>query len=259
MNEHIKSEEGVYGDSWRTLHGGYFSDPAVAAPLVEKVHGLARESGVDTIIDLGGGVGSVLSLLRAAGIDAGVALVNLDDSDLQLRAARKDGVSCVHRSVDSFLRREVGPEEGHFLFMMRSVLHYFGNDGLRPTLRHLRAQTQAGEFFVHQSASFRRQQDADCLNELYRMMRTEKWYPTVDFLCACLRAEGWEVLEVLPGPPLPLTSGELARRYELGAADVARIGERLHRNGTMSADVFTSTDDGFCAFLHYWIYVCTPA
>lgn len=254
----IKREESVYGEPWKTLHGGYFSDPLVAAPLVQKVHGLACASGADTIVDLGGGTGSVLSLLRADGVDPGISLVNLDDSDIQLETAKKDGFSCVRHSVDSFLRRELGPEEGRFLFMMRSVLHYFGKDGLRPTLRHLRDQARTGEFFVHQTASFRRQQDADCLNELYRLMQTQKWYPTVDVLCECLRAEGWEVLEILPGLSLPLTSEELTRRYDLAPADLSCIRERLRPARADSDDVFTETDHGFCAFLHYWIYVCVP-
>jgi hypothetical protein len=62
--------------------------------------------------------------------------------------------------------------------MMRSVLHYFGKDGLRPVLRHLRAQAKPGEYFIHQTASFERVRDANCLNNLYAMMRTQKWYPT---------------------------------------------------------------------------------
>ena len=259
MNKQIKREEGVHGKHWSVLHGGYFSDPVVAAPLVRRVQELAGKSGADTIIDLGGGIGSVLSLLLAEGVDRGVSLVNLDDSDIQLGAATRAGFSCIRGSVDSFSRRDVGHEEGHFLFMMRSVLHYFGEDGLRRVLRHLRTQAEPGEFFVHQTASFRRRQDADCLNELYKIMRTQKWYPTVDFLCECLRAEGWQVLEVLPGLPLPLTNEELMQRYDLSQTELLRICERLSHNPLVSEDVFKKTDDGFCAFLHYWIYVCTPA
>ena len=58
MNEQIKREECVYGKHWNALHGGYFSDPVVAAPLVRRVQELADKSGVDTIIDLGGGIGT---------------------------------------------------------------------------------------------------------------------------------------------------------------------------------------------------------
>jgi hypothetical protein len=200
----------------------------------------------------------LLSLLLAEGIDRKVSLVNLDASDTQLEAATKAEFSCVRGSVDSFSRRDVGNEEGRFLFMMRSVLHYFGEDGLRPALRHLRAQTRPGEFFVHQTASFRNQRDADCLNDLYKIMRTPKWYPTVDFLRGCLQDEKWQVLEVLPGMPLPLTNKELLQRYNLSQAELLRISDQLPLAHPVSDDVFKKTDDGFCAFLHYWTYVCTP-
>jgi hypothetical protein len=259
MNEQTKEKEGVYGKRWNTLHGGYFSDPAVAAPLVQKIQELACQSRPDIIIDLGGGSGCVLSQLISAGLECEASLVNLDDSATQLDVARDAGLSCVRGSVDSFSRPDVGFEHGHFLFIMRSVLHYFGEHGLRPVLRHLRAQAKAGEFFVHQTASFGLLQDANCLNELYRMMRTQKWYPTVDFLCECLRAEGWRVVEVLPGLPLPLTSADLIKRYDLDRADILRIRDRLSQNFRVSEEVFKKEGDTFCAFLHYWIYVCTPA
>lgn len=260
MNEQIKREEAVYGKQWDLVHGGYFSDPLTAAPLVRKVEEFASKSGTNVIVDLGGGSGFVLSRLLANGIERGVSLlVNLDDSAIQLEATTGTELSCVRGSVDSFSRRDVGPKDGHFLFMMRSVLHYFGQDGLRPVLRHLRAQARPGEFFVHQTGSFSDQQNADCLNELYQMMRTKKWYPTVDFLCECLRAEGWQVLEVLPGVPLPLESKELMQRYNLDKADVLRITRQLPRDSLVSEEVFKKTKDSFCAFLHYWIYICTPA
>jgi hypothetical protein len=259
MNQQIKREESVHGAHWGALHGGYFSDPVVAAPLIRKVKEIADRSGAATIVDLGGGIGSLLSLLLKAGVDSGVSLVNLDASDTQLTAATRAGLTCVRGCVESFSRRDVGPEEGRFLFVMRSVLHYFGEEGLRPVLRHLRAKAQPKEFFVHQTASFRHRQDADCLNELYRIMRTPKWYPTVDFLCECLRDEGWQVVEVHPGLPLPLTSEELMRRYDLGPAELLRIRDRFSQPPLVSEDVFKKTHDGFCAFLHYWTYVCTPA
>lgn len=258
-NDQIEREEGVHGERWSKLHGGYFSDPEVAHPLIRQVQTLADASGVDTIVDLGGGTGSLLSLLFAEGIDDSISLVNLDASDSQLEAATSAGLSCVRGSVDSFSRRDVGPEEGNFLFMMRSVLHYFGEDGLRKVLRHLRTQMQTGEYFVHQTASFRHQQDADCMNELYQTMRTTKWYPTVDFMCECLKDEGWQVLEVLPALPLPLTNEELRDRYDLSETELLRINDQLSRHPLVSEDTFKKTDDGFCAFLHYWIYICTPA
>ena len=256
MNEQIKREECVHGENWRAVHGGYFSDPAVAAALVQKVAELAAITKPNMIVDLGGGIGFVLSQLLAAGVQPGVSLVNLDDSAVQINGVKETGLSCVRGSVDSFMRRELGSEEDSFLFMMRSVLHYFGEDGLRPVLRHLRTQAEPGEYFVHQTASFRRQEDADRLNDLYKMMRTEKWYPTVGLLGECLQSEGWHVLDVLPAAPLPLMDDELLQRYGLDQADISRITERLSRHPLAPEDVFQKTEYGFRAFLHYWIYVC---
>jgi hypothetical protein len=259
MNRQIDREAGVHGERWSQVHGGYFSDSVVADPLVRKALELASRSGADTIVDLGGGIGTLLSMLRATGVTPGTSLVNLDASAAQLEVARETGISCVQGSVDSFSRTDVGSDAAHFLFVMRSVLHYFGEDGLQAALRHLSAQIRPAEFFVHQTASFRRQEDADCLNTLYRMMGTNKWYPTVDFLCTSLRDEGWKVVEVLPCLPLPLTSDELAQRYSLDQKTMSRIRDQLFRSPIVSEDVLNETDDGFCSFLHYWIYVCTPS
>jgi len=258
MNRQIEREEGVHGKRWSMVHGGYFSDPIVAAPLVRKALELASISRADTIVDLGGGIGTLLSMLRAKGIKHETSLINLDDSAIQLDVARETGISCVHDSVGSFSRNDVGSEAAHLLFVMRSVLHYFGEDGLTQVLRHLYAQIRPGEFFVHQTASFRRQEDADCLNNLYRMMRTKKWYPTVDFICKCLRDEGWQVVEIIPCAPLQLTHDELAQRYNLDQTTMLHIKDQLFHSPIVSEDVLKKTDDGFCVFLHYWMYVCTP-
>ena len=194
MNDQIDIEKRFHGIVWNSVHDGYFSDPGIAGPLVEKVRIMARTSKADTIIDLGGGTGSLLSCIRAAGIGPDVSLLDLDDSPVQLDAARSAGFTLLRASVDSFSRHEIGSEGGRCLFVMRSVLHYFGKEGLRPVLRHILAQTRPGEYFIHQTASFRRQEDANCANTLYKMMGTKKWYPTVAFLRKCLREEGWKVL-----------------------------------------------------------------
>jgi O-methyltransferase involved in polyketide biosynthesis len=158
--------------------------------------------------------------------------------------------------VDAFSRNDLGSEQGRFLFMMRSVLHYFGQKRLCAVLGHIRSQARPGEYFVHQTASFSRQEDAACLNEIYRMMGTKKWYPTCDFLCQCLKNEGWQVLEILPGFSLPLTGCELKKRYKLDQRDILRIKKRCSQNFQVPSEVFESTEENFCAYLHYWIYVC---
>ena len=256
MSDAIKREEAIHGKKWGGFHGGYFSDPAIAAPLVGKILEWAGRSKANAIVDLGGGTGYLLSRLQAGGIEPGVSLVNLDDSDKQLEAAKENGIACVRAAIDQFSRRDLGPEERQYLFMMRSVLHYFGEAGLSPTLRHLRAQAKPGELFIHQTASYEHSRDADCLNALYRMLKTTKWYPTVDFLKSRLTDEGWQVLEVLPAPALPLSSSDLAERYNIDPATMLDIGRILSREHSVPADVLSKKEDAFCAYLHYWIFVC---
>jgi hypothetical protein len=252
-------EQVIYGESWDAFHGGYFSDPTVAESLVRRILDATVASKARVVVDLGGGTGYVLSRLHAGGIGPEVVLVNLDSSNVQIAAARNPGFTCIRGSVDTFRRSEVGPQCERFLFSMRSVLHYFGKEGLGRTLRHIRAQAKPGEFFVHQTASFRDQRDADGLNTLYQMMGTQKWYPTVDVLCQCLEDEGWNVAEVAPVQPLALTSEDLARRYGLDPADLSRIGGRLARDFPDCHAAFLHESGGFRAFLHYWIYVCSAA
>ncbi|MEI6810272.1 MAG: class I SAM-dependent methyltransferase [bacterium] len=259
MNSLIQRETAVHGEAWHSIHGGYFSDPVVAAPLVSKVAALAAESRAERIIDLGGGNGYMLGQLKAAGIGAGVKLINLESSEPQILAAARACFDCIRGSVDAFSRSDFGAEDTRHLFTMRSVLHYFGKEGLLPVIRHVRRQTRPGEFWVHQTASFQRVADAGCLNTIYSMMKTSKWYPTTGVMKNYLVNEGWNVLEVLPCEPLPLTSASLAMRYGLSVNDVADIREQLAADVQVPDNVLTFTDNTFCAYLHYWLYVCTPS
>jgi hypothetical protein len=255
----IQREAAIHGATWGTFHGGYFSDPAVAAPLVGKILEYAGASQAEAIVDLGGGTGYLLSRLRACGLGPDVSLIDLDESARQLESAGKSGLACVRAAVDQFSRRDLSPGEKRFLFMMRSVLHYFGEDGLPTTLRHVRAQARPGEFFIHQSASFQDGPDAEFMNALYQLMQTRKWYPTVAALEAALTHAGWRVLDVRPGPALPLLSADLGARYGLDRDAMRHISRTLSGNHPVKPGVFEKQGDDFCAFLHYWIYVCTPA
>ena len=256
MSEAIRREEKVHGAKWESVHGGYFSDPAVAAPLAEKAKELIEATGAEAVVDLGGGTGYVLGRIRAAGVGDGVAMTVLDGSAAQLAAARAGGFAAVKGAVDAFARGEVVPEGKRALFTMRSVLHYFGEAGLGRTLAHLRRQAREGEYFLHQTASFARREDAECLNELYREMGTGKWYPAVERLEETLAAGGWRVAGKWPAAPLRLASEDLAKRYGLGAEELERIERHMERHSGVPADVFARTGEGFEAYLHYWIYAC---
>ncbi|NCA81359.1 MAG: hypothetical protein EOM72_01245 [Opitutae bacterium] len=238
------------------MHGGYFSDPAVAQPLVAAVREVWAGERPSVVVDVGGGTGFLLSQLRETGAGDGGALVNLDGSRLQLSEAEKNGISCVRNSVEAFRRAEVVPAGRTALWLMRSVLHYAGEKGLAPLLRHLRAQAATGEFWVHQTACFEREEDADCLNALYRKMRTGKWYPAVADLRGRLDAAGWRVLVVRPAPALLLDSAELGRRYGLAEADLRRIADEMAAEFGGQNEVFRRGPAGFQADLHYRIFVC---
>ncbi|MCX5848537.1 MAG: hypothetical protein NTW65_03720 [Deltaproteobacteria bacterium] len=139
---------------------------------------------------------------------------------------------------------------------MRSVLHYLGENGVTPFLRHLRDQAKEGEFFLHQSASFDNENDSACLNDLYRHMRTHKWYPTVNDLTKRLADSGWRVIATTPAPTLLLTSDDLGLRYALNTNDLVRIRDTMARAFGEMNSVFQITPSGFQANLHYHIYTC---
>ena len=139
---------------------------------------------------------------------------------------------------------------------MRSVLHYFGENGITPLLRHLRDQAQEGEFFLHQSASFENEADAVCLNTLYKLMRTHKWYPTLNDLQKRLTESGWRVTVTTPAPSLLLTSDDLALRYALDTSDLVRIRDKMAEEFGKTNNVFRSKKSGFQVDLHYQIYTC---
>ena len=142
---------------------------------------------------------------------------------------------------------------------MRSVLHYFGEAGLKPVLRHLRSQMRAGEYLVHQTASFTSARDKEILNLIYEGMDTGKWYPTLDELISGLRQEGWEVEVVERAPSLTLTMPELAQRYNVDRERLASLGrDILARYGPVSG-TFTPTAEGFTAHLSYHIMTCKAA
>jgi len=256
MEDPIGTEKIVHGQRWGAFHDGYFSDQAIVRPLVDAALRVLAESPADVVVDLGGGTGFLLSQLASNGLGAATTLINVDCSDVQLAFKDTVGIIRVHSSIEEFCRTDVAVGDQSLLLLMRSVLHYFGEDGLLHLLRHLRDQAREGEFFVHQSASFENEEDAACLNALYRHMRTRKWYPTVNNLKSCLMKSGWRVTDTNEAPSLLLTSEDLGLRYALDTNDIARIRDAMVSEFGQESRVFHLTPSGFQADLHYRIFTC---
>ncbi len=256
MINQIDIEKSIHGDSWGKIHGGYFSNSENVKPLVNSILNILKRDSYDAVVDLGGGTGFLLSELMSQYDDQNMNWINLDCSDVQLTQSHNNKIKNVTGYVNSFKREEFVSEKTSVLWTMRSVLHYFGKNGLAHTLRYLRTQIKKGEFFIHQTASFKDAKDADCLNMLYKMMRTEKWYPTVEQLTSNLAETGWDVLSVQQAPPLPLFSTDLGRRYTLNQQNVDHIRSTIPDEFDVSEDVFRLFPEGFQANLFYYIFVC---
>lgn len=256
MIDPARKEASIYGVEWNAVHDGYFSDPAVAAPLIREIRNAIPVSKPDVIIDLGGGTGFLLKELIRSNAVSAIQLVNLDISPKQLAIAANGHVRTVQRSLTDFVRADAGDPSQRILFIMRSVLHYYGRKGLAPVLQHLRGQMRSGEMFVHQTACSDQQADVDCMNLLYEGMETGKWYPAASQLVQTLEKSGWSVNSISPAPALRVTSRDLGKRYGVSAnrLDVIRS-EIIQRFGEKSG-VFEITPDGFRAFLHYKLFTC---
>lgn len=249
-------EQSVHGLTWGQQHGGYFSDPTVAQMMVQAVGAVWDQARPDVIVDLGGGTGFWLSQWRKSGLGKTARLVVLDASASQVAQARRTGLDCVQAEVGNFKRDEVVPRGMHVLFAMRSVLHYTGEFGWRELVNHIRSQTLPGEFWVHQTACFERQEDAACLNALYRKMHTGKWYPTVQKLHEGLIEANWNVVSIQSAPTLNLASEELGARYGLSPSDLKRIQREMVAEYGCDSPVFHAAATGFQAHLHYRIWCC---
>ena len=249
-------EIGVYGRVWRGVHGGYFSDPAVARSLLDVVAPVLRATQPAAVVDWGGGTGFLLAQLRRRSVARGLRLLNVDLSPEQQSAAPPSGIQLLTAPLEKVTRRRLAAPGERLLFLMRSVLHYFGRRGLDGVLRHLRAQARLGEFLVHQTASFDRPADAACLSELYRRMGLSKWYPSTADLAGRLRAARWEVVGCRLAPALRLRQTELAARYGVTRARMERVRAQIcARHGALQS-VFAPGRTRFVARLHYRIWVC---
>jgi len=259
MIDPVGRETSSHGRNWDALHDGYFSDQCIAAPLIEQIRAGIESSKPDLIIDLGGGTGFLLQQLIRNNLASGIQLLNLDVSPKQLEQASDRHIRTVQRSLTDFARADAADPGKRILFIMRSVLHYYGREGLEPVLRHLRAQMQTGEFFVHQTACADEQADADFINLLYGRMDTGKWYPMSGALVRTLENCGWSVASVSPAPALLVTSGDLGTRYGISPDRMSSIRSELARRFAEKRGIFEMTRDGFRAYLHYKLFTCVAS
>lgn len=253
------NEKSLYGRKWNLVHEGYFSDPAVAAPFVSAIEGAIRSSHPSVVADLGGGTGFIAAMLAKRDTGGDVTFLDVDSSPEQLSQARDPRISCLACSIPEVRRELLVMDGGTLLACMRSVLHYFGEAGLKPVLRHLRSQMRAGEYLVHQTASFCRERDQEILNRLYGGMDTGKWYPTLDELALALQEEGWEIEAVQAAPSLVLTMPDLARRYDIDPEALLYLGREILARYGPTPGTFIPAPDGFTAYLSYNIVTCRAA
>ncbi|HAW57853.1 MAG TPA: hypothetical protein DCX03_02365 [Bacteroidales bacterium] len=255
INDQVNREIGIHGQKWNEMHEGYFSSPLVAHPLVETITKYLLGLPADVLVDLGGGTGFILLELIAKGITTNIIPINLDCSETQLEAMEKSGIFCVNRSISDFKRHDLSPLDKSIFFIMRSVLHYFGKDGLIPILRHIRNQARQKEIFIHQTACFKNAEEARCINFLYKEMHTQKWYPTIAELHDSMTTTDWQIMETFPALPLKLTSAELGLRYGLDLQSLENICSRVNARFGEIENVFQLTSNGFVAHLCYNICV----
>ena len=252
----IDKEVHVYGERWQTIHDGYFSDPKAAAALLDEVEKIVEISHPSAIADLGGGTGFILRELARRLDLPGLRLINVDISPEQLYACDDRRIIAIQASASRFTRNRLHAEEGELLLIVRSLLHYFGRSDVRHLLRHIRCQLKSGEFFIHQSACFLHSEDAGCMNLIYSLMGTDKWYGTIDEMEKILDEEGWEVCRTIPAPKLHLSSQDLSERYDFSPVRVKMIQDEVERHYGQRPGIFAITDVGFDAWLHYRIFVC---
>ena len=249
-------ERAVHGAEWDRIHGGYFASPSVAATLTKLISVTAARAKPHAIVDLGGGTGFLLHELARRGLAENARLINLDASSEQLDQGHDPRVKRIETSLTNLRRAQFAKKDESALFIMRSVLHYFGQDGLVPILKKLRRIMQPGEYFIHQTACFEEAAAAKCLNSLYAQMGTDKWYPMRTALCMALMESGWQIDATAPAPHLPLGSLDLARRYNLAPAKLTQIQKTLCTESGECANVFVSSRRGFTAYLPYTIFTC---
>jgi len=251
-----KLESRFYGKKWDAIHGGYFSDPVMAAPFVEMIATAVRRHRPDAVVDLGGGAGFVLSELAKRDLGCAPRLIDVDASPDQLTVARTRGLECLHVPAEKFTREMAVKDGESLMLIMRSVLHYYKEADHLPFLRHVRRQMKDKERFLHQTLAFASQQETGAINALYALMRTTKVFFTPAEITAMLAKGGFASSRPCVVHYVPVPSDELANRYQLTPSDIRAIIDRVGgRPGTKKVFTVTGTDS-FLMFLKYYLFKC---
>jgi len=255
-NQSPVKENSIYGSKWNNIHNGYFSDPFVAQPFIEAIQQAIVLSRPTVVADLGGGTGFILKELLKLKELSKLRMINVDVSTLQLSECTDKRITLLQASVDQITREQLQTNKTPLLLFARSLLHYFGDFGLKPLLSHIRKTLEKGELFVHQTACFENKEDAECLNLIYYLMGTSKWYSTLDNLKSILSECGFSIYDIHPATKLQLKSNDLALRYHLNTQQNIFIRTEIEKVYDQKAEVFISSSNDFTAWLHYFIFSC---
>jgi len=256
MTTPLGPETRIHGKAWASMHGGYFSSVKKATPLVSALRKTALRTRPAVLADLGGGTGFILSQFRKSPSCRKIRLLNVDVSSKQLGQCGHPEITRVHSTVTD-LRRDalMRDHDGRLMLTMRSLLHYSGGRAQwKSFLRHLRGLCKPGEYLIHQSACFETRQDADLMSDIYRLMHTNKRFPTISELAKLLEDTGWKIEQQYPAPTIFFTAVEMKDRYRFSNKNLAAIAKTIAKAKGCSA-AFNSAD-GFTGSLEYRIFVC---
>lgn len=254
--DEIFKEKSVHGESWSSVHGGYFSNPVYASLLTGDICRRVSERRPGILSDVGGGTGFLLSMIRDALGGYCPPLLDIDVSDEQLMIAARLGMSTLKCSALELSRVDItGHGQPPVMLAMRSVAHYFGADW--PLLfKHLRSILEKGECLVHQTACFNGKEAAACVDRIYSLLGTGKIFPTECGLVEELSCSGWRVDIVGSPNPIVIKSDELATRYSKTTAELADIRDIVNNEFGQAPGVFEIEGDGFRTKLDYVVMCC---